>query len=109
MGLMRLVASTKSAGGQPVRVVSDLNGVGITIKSGKTPLVLGSVSGDVREVERLIERGADVNKLGTNGWTPLMGAAETGTTQDVELGAKGSCSRRALTRTWLTRSGRRRS
>lgn len=42
--------------------------------SGATALYLAIETGDLKEVKRLIECGANPNHLGKNGWTPLQAA-----------------------------------
>ncbi|MDY0008160.1 MAG: ankyrin repeat domain-containing protein [Bdellovibrionales bacterium] len=41
----------------------------------RTALLRAAESGDLRQLRRLIEDGADINAADTQGWTPLMKAA----------------------------------
>ena len=56
--------------------VNRLNGV------GESPLMMAALKGQLGWCQRLIERGADVNKTG---WTPLHYAATSGSTEIISL------------------------
>lgn len=49
---------------------------------GETPLMLAAIKGEFELVEKLIKKGADVNKTG---WTPLHYAATTGQLKVISL------------------------
>lgn len=57
-------------------------GVDLANDSGETPLMMAALRGQVTWMQRLIERGAAVNK---DGWTPLHYAASGPSVQAVEL------------------------
>jgi len=44
-----------------------------------------AIDGDIEQVRLLISKGADVNKTGAIGWTPLLGAVNEGHVQVVKL------------------------
>ncbi len=52
---------------------------------GQTPLFMAVFGGSVTEVERLLQKGADVNAKADNGQTPLMWAARHGRDQVAQL------------------------
>ena len=49
---------------------------------GESPLMLAALKGQLETAEKMIKKGADVNKTG---WTPLHYAASAGHTQVIEL------------------------
>ncbi|MFC1603640.1 ankyrin repeat domain-containing protein [Planctomycetota bacterium] len=66
---------------------SENNEPAATVNEGKSTKLLyqAAANGDIEQVKNLIAQGADVNKPGAIGWTPLLGAVNEGHVQVVKL------------------------
>ncbi|MBP5426882.1 MAG: ankyrin repeat domain-containing protein [Clostridiales bacterium] len=69
--LEKLIEKEKLAGNEDC--VNEVN------EKGKTPLILACLHGNIEVVDKLIELGADINRIErVNGWTPLYAACVCG-------------------------------
>ena len=63
----------------------------VEVVSSETPLIDAINKGEVEAIKKLIESGADVNEVSTNGMTPLLTAVKNNQLEVIEiLLAKGA-------------------